>query len=60
MTVQEFYDWCKQRNLKDAEIEISMKCIRRDLWVFPVTKWNIDYGKTKESNEEGMFVRLGG
>lgn len=60
MTVQEFYDWCKQRDLEDAEIEISMKCIGCDSWVFPVTKWNIDYGKTKGSNEEGMFVRLGG
>lgn len=61
MTVQEFYDWCKERKLADAEMQISMKCVGYDSRAFPITKWNIDYGKTKEPNKEvEMFVRLVG
>ena len=61
MTVQEFYDWCKEKKLEDAEIQISLKCVGYDSGAFPITKWNIDYGKSKELNKEGeMFVRLGG
>ncbi len=61
MTVQEFYDWCKERKLEDAEIQISLKCVGYDSGAFPITKWNIDYGKSKKPNKEGeMFVRLGG
>lgn len=39
MTVQEFYDWCKDRNLTDAEMEISLKYAgqERDRWI-PVTE----------------------
>lgn len=61
MTVQEFYDWCKERKLEGAEIQISLKCVGYDSGAFPITKWNIDYGKSKEPNKEReMFVRLGG
>lgn len=61
MTVQEFYDWCKEKKLEDAEIQVSMKCLGHDSWAFPIAKWNIDYSKSKEPNKgEQMFVRLGG
>lgn len=38
MTVQEFYDWCKEKKLEDAEIQISLKCVGYDSGAFPITK----------------------
>lgn len=61
MTVQEFYDWCKERKLETAELKISLKFAGLDMKDVPVSEWNIDYGKSKEPNkEEEIFVRLGG
>jgi len=60
MTVQEFYDECRKRNLTDAQLEISLKSLGRDNDSIPVTKINIDYGKRKEPHKkEQIFVRLG-
>lgn len=61
MTVQEFYDWCKERKLETAGLKISLKFAGLDMKDVPVSEWNIDYGKSKEPNKEWeMFVRLGG
>ena len=61
MTVQEFYNWCKKRNITDAKIEISLKFAGLDMQDVSVSEMNIDYGKSKEPNKKGqMFVRLGG
>ena len=61
MTVQEFYDWCKKRNLTDAKMEISLKFAGLDMQGVSVNEMNIDYGKSKEPHKKGqMFVRLGG
>ena len=60
MTVQEFYEWCKSRNLTGAELEISLKSSGRDNDSIPVREMNIDYGKRKEPHKaEKIFVRLG-
>ena len=60
MNVQEFYDWCKKRNLTDAKMEISLKSFGRDNDSIPVSETNIDYGKRKEPHKSAqMFVRLG-
>lgn len=60
MTVQEFYEWCRKRNLTDAKLEISLKSFGRDNDSIPVRETNIDYGKRKEPyKEEQIFVRLG-
>lgn len=61
MTVQEFYDWCKKRNITDAKMEISLKFAGLDMQGVLVNEMNIDYGKSKEPHKKGqMFVRLGG
>ena len=61
MTVQEFYDWCKKRNLTDAKMGISLKFAGLDMQSVSVNEMNIDYGKSKEPHKKGqMFVRLGG
>lgn len=61
MTVQEFYEWCRKRNLTDAKLEVSLKSIGRDNDSVPVTEMNIDYGKRKEPHKsEQIIVRLGG
>lgn len=59
MTVKEFYDWCKKRNLTDAEMRVSLKFAGLDMKDVQVSEWNIDYGKS-EVKDEQMFVRLGG
>lgn len=61
MTVQEFYNWCKERKLEDVELRISLKFAGLDMKDVPVSEWNIDYGKSKAPHEnERIFVRLGG
>lgn len=42
MTVQEFYEWCKERKLTDAKMEISLK-----FSVVKVNEMNIDYCERK-------------
>lgn len=60
MTVQEFYDWCKKRNLTDAKLEISLKSIGLDNDSISINEMNIDYCKRKERYEDKqMIVRLG-
>lgn len=60
MTVQEFYIWCKQRNLEDAELQVSLKFAGLDMKYATVGEWNIDYGKSKEPHKKDqIFVRLG-
>ena len=61
MNVQEFYDWCKDRNLADAEMEISLKYAGLDLKGVKVSEINIDYGNLKLPHEKSRkYVRLGG
>lgn len=61
MTVQEFYEWCKQRKLEDAELQISLKFAGLDMNRVPVSEWNIDYAKSEEPHKEAqLFVILGG
>ena len=61
MTVQEFYDWCKDRNLTDAEMEISLNYAGLDLNGVKVSEINIDYGKVKLPHEKSRkYIRLGG
>ena len=61
MTVREFYEWCKERKLTDAKMEISLKFAGLDMQGVSVNEMNIDYGKSKEPHKKGqMFVRLGG
>ena len=61
MTVQEFYDWCKKRNLTDAEMEISLEFAGLDMSGVNVSEINIDYGKVKLPQEkERKYIRLGG
>lgn len=61
MSVQEFYDWCKDRNLTDAEMEISLKYAGLDLSGVKVSESNIDYGKVKlPQGKERKYIRLGG
>lgn len=61
MTVQEFYDWCKAREITDAEMEISLKFAGLDLHGVKVKEVNIDYGLRKLPNEDAeKYIRLGG
>ncbi len=59
MTVQEFYDWCKERKLADAELVINLKSIGCDCENVAVIEHNINYFKSKK-DEEHKFVTLGG
>jgi len=59
MTVQEFYDWCKERKLTDAELVINLKSIGCDGQNVTVTKQNIDYFESKKP-ERHKFVKIGG
>lgn len=61
MTVQEFYDWCKERKLTDAVMEISLKFAGLDMHGVKVNEINIDYGLRKLPNEDAeKYIRLGG
>lgn len=62
MTVQEFYDFCKERKMTDAEMQISLKYAGRDLNNVKVNEWNIDYGIKKcfPHIEGKKWVKLGG
>lgn len=62
MNVQEFYDWCKKRNLTDAKMEISLKFAGQDLSGVKVTEMNIDYCERKcfPYRKGEKIVRLGG
>lgn len=59
MTVQEFYDWCKERKFTDAELVINLKSIGCDCENVAVTKHNINYFDSKKP-EKRKFVTLGG
>ena len=61
MTVQEFYDWCKERKLTDAGMEISLKFEGTDLHgAVEVKEENIDYGLTGLPHKTEKFISLGG
>ncbi len=61
MTVQEFYDWCKERNLTDAQMEISLKYAGLDLSGVKVSEINIDYGLRRLPDDDAeKYIRLGG
>ena len=59
MTVQEFYDWCKERKFTDAELVINLKSIGCDGENVVVTEHNINYFESKKP-EKRKFVTLGG
>ncbi len=59
MTVQEFYDWCKERKLTDAELVINLKSIGCDWQNITVVEQNIDYFESKKP-ERRKFVKVGG
>ena len=59
MTVQEFYDWCKERKLTDAELAINLKSIGCDGENVAVIEHNINYFESKRP-EKRKFVTLGG
>lgn len=58
MTVQEFYDWCKERKLTDVELVINLKSIGCDGENVTVIEHNIKCFKNKK--DENKFVALGG
>lgn len=60
MTVQQFYNWYKERKLEDAELKISLKFAGLDMKDVPVSEWNIDYGRKEPHKSAQMFVRIGG
>lgn len=60
MTVQEFYDWCKDRELTDAVMEISLKFVGLDMYAVEVKKDNIDYGLTGLPHKTEKYISLGG
>lgn len=55
MTVQEFYDWCVDRKLTDAEMEIGLN----DMCGVEVKEENIEYGLTGLPHETEKYIRLG-
>lgn len=59
MTVQEFYDWCKERKLTDAVLAINLKSIGCDGENVTVTEHNINYFESKKP-EKRKFVTVGG
>lgn len=61
MTVQEFYDWCKERKLTDATMEIGLNFTGLDLYgVIEVKETNIEYGLTGLPHKTEKYIRLGG
>lgn len=60
MTVQEFYDWCKDRELTDAVMEIGLKLAGLDMCGVEVKEENINYGLTGLPHKTEKFIRLGG
>lgn len=60
MTVQEFYDWCKERKLTDAVMEISLEFAGLDMCGVEVKEGNIDYGLTGLPHKTEKYIRLGG
>ena len=59
MTVQEFYDWCKERKLADAELVINLKSIGYDGGNVAVVEQNINYFESKKP-ERRKFVEVSG
>lgn len=59
MTVQEFYDWCKERKFTDAELVINLKSIGCDGKNVAIIEHNINYFESKDP-EKHKFVTLGG
>lgn len=62
MTVQEFYEWCKERKLEDADLVINLKFAGLDMKDVPVNDYNIDCGwyHPRSVNQKKLCVRLGG